>query len=275
MQRTYNTNNYELEFYESIGSYTSYISCVLHLLQAVVVPFKYSSDFSTRTYKIYKTIYHWENRTNMTKELHETGSYNPFVTICVFFALSFIFQAIEYSYYKKKYYDEVLSIRYIEYAISASVMFATMGVLIGVNDLISVCLLFMSMFATNVLGLAVHFLMTEDCPGFSRYYIPLHICSWTTFAVPFVLLCLQILETSNVSPNIDTRMQMIIWATGGLMFCFGLVQIYDIMQRPDAARKHDRTIHVITVGIMYDVFSIVAKTTLAWLILSLMIEDKI
>jgi hypothetical protein len=229
--------------------------------------------------KVFRTAYTYVSRDNITPQREVVGELNPAAMVCAFWFLSAAFQAgqvwmlLRKNYMKAKLdelnaqepdpetFENMVSLRYVEYSVSASVMFMAMGILIGLDDLSTVCLLFVSMFATNVLGLASH--QALHASGRPMAWI-LHLCGWVTFGVPFALMCESIDRTNRLS-KLDVRMILSIVLVGACMAVFGFLQLAQLLWRWTNR----------TVGMLYDVLSLVAKTVLGWLLLTLMTDGVI
>lgn len=189
----------------------------------------------------------------------KAGDLDPTAVIMVFFLLSALFQAVGYGLSKERRFDEAVELRYFEYSVSASLMFMLMGGIIGMVRLETMALLFVAMFATNMLGLAAHTAESK----LTRWVF--HLAGWVTFAVPFILMVHSLAETDAASAEkLDPKLWGVVAGAGGLMAAFGAVQVYDLAWRPD--HKRDLEAHFARVGAAYDVLSFADKATLAGLI---------
>lgn len=259
------------------------ITLVAHFAQSITVavlnPTLVSGVNITRFAYVYRSRLDYDVKREIMFE------YKPVNAIIIFFALSFIFQAIEMYYYWQRKYEQTVEIRYVEYALSASVMFATMGAVSGMVELSTVMLLGATMFGTNILGLCAHVLF-----DFNRWFgVFVHLSGWVTFGVPFGIMVEAIARTNSFL-ELDIRQIIAVYVVGAAMCVFGFVQVYDFVFRPkdseDAAllpQKDDnkstgetfRSRHFYWVGSFYDFLSLVAKTLLGWSILGLIIDQQI
>lgn len=166
--------------------------------------------------------------------------------------------------------------RYIEYSISASIMLICIAGETGITDIYTSSAMFGLMFATNILGFAVHEMVGSGVNALSCVVV--HIASWLVciLAYSFVMYSFYLVTDDTVSrrPELKDAMNVvtgIVWTMCAMFLSFGLVQVYDIWvrlfihSRKAPAEVTDHHLH--KVAMTYDVLSFSAKTILAWMVL--------
>lgn len=231
------------------------LTALLHFVQAMVV-FSFSFPGSEKT--VYRTSYIYRARTDIVPVREPHGVLAPDLIVACFFLLSSGFQLIQCFIFLSKNFEDSVLWRYIEYSVSASLMFLLMGLLIGIDELIALVLLFTIMFATNMLGLAAQAAATEEL----RWL--LHVAAWITYALPFALMCSYIARTDELS-GLSVRILLSVYFVGALFSLFGVVQLLHF-----ALGLSERT-----VATCYDILSLLAKSTLGWIVVSLMTDHVI
>jgi hypothetical protein len=220
--------------------------------------------------------------------------------IAAFFVLSSIFQAIG-GYILGDVWGSRL--RFIEYSFSASIMIIAIGVEAGIRDLYTLEMMFILTWVTMILGLLAEIISTvlssdpsiaDRDPilqiwGIWSWLIP-HVAGWVTCVAayaPIIDVFVQSSTRSDVSA--PGFVHVIVSLQFALFSCFGFVQMYSLVKKTyiimtiqgsfrkyaavgggEEAQDYYRDLYALadTVEKAYVTLSFVAKTLLAWLILS-------
>lgn len=189
------------------------------------------------------------------------------VVVMLFFLFSFMGQ-VSVLYYLDGLGDLSASIssRYVEYAVSASTMYVAIGIACGISDLYTLWHLALAMFSTNVIGLAVHLLMRANAQR--AWVVPLHLASWLVCAGSYATVLWSFVDAIDpLDFGAKDFVKGIVFSQMVLFCCFGLVQIYDVVQVLGTLKDPNDANHLWWVATLYDVFSVVAKLLLGALIM--------
>jgi len=222
------------------------------------------------------------------------GSIDIRCLICLFFAFSFIFQALDIGFetYTTKNVSPRL-LRFVEYSISASIMIMAIALQVTIIEVYTLCFMFILIFATNILGLFAESLVfivetTElsniyaspglPMPPMFWWTIP-HALSWTTCLVGYAPLIDAYLTSTGCSDRTPPGfVDVIVFLECSLFTCFGFVQLYSLVMktrlllRTNTPSKgeltHESKQITYQADFAYIILSFTAKTLLAWLILA-------
>lgn len=212
--------------------------------------------------------------------------------IFTFFVLSAIFQFLasfvtNQSPANFDLYSERL--RYVEYSVSAAVMIICIGIESGVASVHTLLAMFVLTFATMIFGLLADLLseFSVQCRHLfeqgSPYYDPAisffgawlwlipHLAGWVTCIVAYVpILDTYLSAVAESDVKAPDFVNVIVFQQFGLFLCFGFVQSYALVSRTWVNDRNDPQLIKIRAyaSRAFIVLSFVAKTLLAWLVLS-------
>jgi len=136
--------------------YFNYIAAVLHAVQALAV-LLLSKDFTLPITGGYLNF----NETTLQLESANTDLFTISLPalIVAFFFLSSLFHLIIATVYNKRYNSDlekgVNKLRWVEYALSSSVMMVAISLLVGIYDLMSLVMIFALTALMNLMGLVM------------------------------------------------------------------------------------------------------------------------
>jgi Heliorhodopsin len=153
--------------------------------------------------------------------------------------------------------------RLIEYSISASIMAVSIAIETGITDLTSLSSMFFLMWSCMIFGLISETLAHSI--DLTNAWIA-HLAGWVPFLAAYIPIINSFIQSDRIADkNVKAPgfVIYIVWGEFFLFGCFGLVQSYYLstkITRPNYARYTSEWIFL--------TLSIVAKTLLAWLVLS-------
>ena len=249
---------------------------------------------------------YWIERSNIA-----SGYLDVRYIIVAFFSLSAIFQTVGGFMYDN--HGWMSRLRFIEYSFSASIMVMGIAVEAGIQDLYMLQAMFILTWVTQILGLIAEYfsLLSEKmhllpydplfsgCFGEWSWMVP-HVAGWATCLSAYGPILDVFLQSSSRSEiSAPGFVKVIVFLQFCLFTCFGFVQYYSLYHRtliiqgyyvPDWVTtmhqmndgglidnsKEDRLASLADlVDRAYIILSFVAKTLLAWLILSPILTSSI
>ena len=263
------------------------VTGLLHFVQFVVVFMLLFLNENIKsgkgTFKLYyavKKFNYVEATANTTANVTTNYEYKTAVwwdipaAIVVFFALSSVMQLIETIVYgDRKHILVNIRLRYFEYAVSAAVMIICIAIEVGIQDLYLLLCMAILISATNMLGYAVDVLQESLAPATSVWIS--HGVAWVTCLTPYAMIgtAYGVNVSNNRSPPLFVH--GIVFSMF-VQFCsFGFVQVWDMYerQRQYSLVNKDPLNHLEKVAQYYDILSLTAKTTLAWLVLAPIMQN--
>ena len=171
--------------------------------------------------------------------------------IFTFFLLSCLFQALDgclgtYTGAATSHGPRLL--RFVEYSFSASIMAIAIALEMGINDIYTLCCIFIIIFATNILGLIAESLVyiienskndllaPGACPGLFihpiYWWTVPHFLSWIICLVGYApLLDAYISSTACSDKTPPGFVNVIVFLEFCLFICFGLIQLYSLSSK--------------------------------------------
>lgn len=240
------------------------ITCVAHFLQCTAVMYIYQDHrnnyYEHGLFDIYKQIF--VLRLNAW-EPHHLFTLDVRLAIALFFYLSFTFQLI--SLYIDDM-DAAVRLRFLEYSLSASTMVICIMCLCGIQDWYTLLTSALCIFATNIMGLAVHSLEFDN--GSKDVALLTHFAAWLPCSAPFYCAITSFYDALDQVPELGSRVNIIramMFTMAFLFLCFGAVQLRDVLvgsilytQTPERLEN---------MAIAYDMLSLMAKSILAWMVM--------
>ena len=205
------------------------------------------------------------------------------IMIAVFFFLSFGFQILN-GEITTRMPDFPRIVNYVEYSISSSLMVMIMAVNVGIIEIYTITSLAGLFFGMNILGACTEMIFdlcaSSNTPmSKTKYYVALpHCAGWVLFlfaVVPILYQYILIQQCSNT--GVPAHVHLAIALQVGLFGVFGLVQafsityrVYNICHSDEIRYAKDKT------DLANILMSLVAKTTLAWTLISpgLTVKDE-
>ena len=184
------------------------------------------------------------------------------LSIFFFFMLSGAFQLYQVYYLAhsplcKIYY------RYIEYSLSAALMIICIGIEVGIRDIQVLFLLAGYVSTLCWLGYIADIIQELSSDQSLKWYP--HSLAWFCNFSVFSIILTAYGTSIYVNGKPPWFVHMILFTMLCLFSVFGLVQWYDFRHRNLRWRNFDE--HCEYVGKLYDLLSLTAKSSLAWLIL--------
>ena len=217
-------------------------------------------------------------------EYNMPGAYvNTPALICVFFALSCVFQ-IWNGQVLNHNQDAPRVIHYLEYSLSSSLMMVVLGVNVGIFELYQLIGLWGLFFGMNMFGACAELLcylvermdgeiLKTKALGVSVYRLWLlpHVAGWGLFLMAFVPVFVKFCISCVCSePTMPWFVILGVCIEGTFFVLFGCVQVFGLWFRMGAAEMKNKALVECIIGKMdmcNIVLSFVAKTSLAWLLL--------
>lgn len=225
------------------AQFFGFVSASIHFIQALIVGILIivNKDLlaDSRTFHITLETTHWDtiNRTHFMEPPEKVMGFQVPVAAMGFFLLSGTFQLVANSVFA----NDILSnirVRYIEYSISAPLMFVIIALEVGIHDGYSLICLTMLISLTNVLGLLSDFMQVEN-PNSDLFWVP-HGLGWWTCISSYFLIYISYLYNIRVNGNPPWFVHVIVVFMTLLFISFGAVQSYDLTAR----MKHSRGMSV-------------------------------
>lgn len=246
------------------------ITCIGHILNClgVLIVIVTNDSIKNGVGRIRTVITYQRFFANKTYPLEwvGAGTFDIPWAIFAFFAISALAQCSELYVMtavtrdrerSKEAVAKTIRMRYVEYSVSAAIMLVCIAVEVGMCDVIALILIAVSMFATNLFGLAADIFFA--CKKADIGWI-MHIVGWITVILPYMLLLSQFQYLVRISDRKPPDFVYGIVFSMAVMFCsFGIVQFLDFWKWGVWNRE--------TIAQWYDILSLVAKTLLGWLVL--------
>lgn len=263
------------------------ITSALHFIQALLVRALSATITQTKTtpfggvqFSVVKQVIGFDrNTSSISFATKDEGSYDVVNLIVSFFFLSAIFQSAAVSL-------DWRWLRFIEYSFSASIMLVCIALESGVRDLYTLRCMAVLMWITQLLGLMAEFishLSLRVREGIEWHWVLPHTAAWVTCLAAYAPAIDAFIENQDKAPDF---VRWMVYLELLLFMSFGVVQLYGLARKSmmesvivyvechshghlvegaDAAALDsiDRTCEY-----AYTTLSLVAKTLLAWIVLS-------
>ena len=236
-----------------------------------------SAFFDHGRFPLSKTVRTFKNNLVTTTQI-TSGTIEVPIIILFFFILSACFQGAAAFYYRGR----SGYLRFVEYSLSASIMMLAISAETGITDAYFMQSAFVLTWATQILGLTAELSQTTQRPYL--WVLP-HCAAWVTclsaYLPSFDAFFLSTSLSDKQPPAYVTALVVIQMI---LFICFGIVQALSLTQKAVWYRRlychqnyiiqnftynFDMEIERIEVATesLYIILSLVAKTSLAWIIL--------
>jgi hypothetical protein len=275
-------------------------AALLHLGQAVAVLCivayldhrdEGSKRFFKGEFRLYKQVAAWHqggngtvansNNYTITMESHDVGALDVRYAIFAFFLLSALFQgyASYWSVSEETFQDLSSDLRYVEYAVSASVMLLCIAVETAVVQIYTLVALFALSVTTMLLGR-----LAQECfelakvakTGYWLWLFP-HLLGWVTCVTAYAPVLDSFVSAVNGSSELKppTFVYCIVALEFALFVSFGGVQLWELWSCASSLERSGWVDPSTRQGAtrMFIYLSLIAKTLLGWLILSPILAD--
>jgi hypothetical protein len=269
------------------------ITAALHCIQALLVRALSSTITQTKPtpfggvqFSVVKQVIGFDRNTSSVSFVTKDEGYYDVVNLIVcFFFLSAMFQSAAVSL-------DWRWLRFIEYSFSASIMLVCIALEAGVRDLYTLRCMAALMWITQLLGLMAEFishLSLRVREGIEWHWALPHAAAWVTCLAAYAPAIDAFIENQDKAPDF---VRWMVYLELLLFMSFGAVQLYGLARKSllesvvvyvechshghlvegaDAAGLDsiDRTCEY-----AYTTLSLVAKTLLAWIVLSPMLAAR-
>lgn len=265
----------------------SIITAALHFIQALLVRALSATISQTKTtpfggvqFSVVKQVIGFDRNTSSISFVTKDEGYYDVVNLIVcFFFLSAMFQSAAVSL-------DWRWLRFVEYSFSASIMLVCIALEAGVRDLYTLRCMGVLMWITQLLGLMAEFishLSLRVREGIEWHWVFPHTAAWVTCLAAYAPAIDAFIENQDKAPDF---VRWMVYLELLLFMSFGAVQLYGLARKSmmesvivyvechthghfvegaDAAGLDsiDKTCEY-----AYTTLSFVAKTLLAWIVLS-------
>jgi hypothetical protein len=222
--------------------------------------------------------------TQMVYYNQEYSISTPIMIMC-FFILSWAFQILN-GIYLRTYNTGPYFLQYVEYSISASLTIVIMAVNVGIQDLLTIIMIFALFFGMNIFGAVAEIMMhmAENAGGKNHemyifdlrtmWIIP-HVSGWVLFFFAWTPIIIKFTKTSMcVDPAVPSFITAAVAMESFFYFSFGILQLAIlimrtlILYRPNAKDTAETTKEIknyLNWGTV--ILSFFAKTFLAWILM--------
>ena len=166
-------------------------------------------------------------------------------------------------------------LHYLEYAFSSPLMVMVMAVEVGIVELFVVTSLGGLFFGMNIVGMCAeimtHYAWKIADPVFSGLCYAVHFAGWVLFAMAMIPIWAQFHQVLTCSENGGTPdyVYALIIVESIMFFLFGFLQVATTIEKLSYSKEKSKnfTEMLFKYDCMHAMLSLVAKTTLAWLLL--------
>lgn len=202
--------------------------------------------------------------------------------VCTFFCLSAIGQGVVLLLVdvwdsarwnnREAALNAAISSRMVEYSVSAPVMLVCIALLCHIRDAYTLLGMFLSLQATNVIGLCVHHLLYYGNGDRVVAWFA-HVSSWVVCFLGYSPILFSFgLVMKDIEFDLKPLVVAIVALEAVLFFGFGLVQLFDLCSFPFRAHPYmlvggSNTPRLERMAVAYDLLSLTAKLFLGWAIM--------
>ena len=278
------------------------VAALLHLSQAVAVIclITFTENHSTKNdgmplskgqFQLYKQVASWNENDKLNDSTKLVQAHNQNFTIVLeeqqagridvrygilaFFLLSGLFQGwVSYATEGEEDFQcWSVTMRYLEYSISASVMVLCIAVETAVFQIYTLINMFVLTFVTMILGLLAQTLQTHGW----LWLVP-HLLGWLTIAAAYAPVLDSFLSAARGPVKPPDFVYCIVILEFALFMSFGFVQLHELwsgtVSMIEKGGRLDASISKAATR-WFILLSLTAKTLLAWLILSPIVIDAV
>lgn len=261
---------------KSSPSNFGYIIAGIHAVQAIIVliliqtvlPNKSSTNGVFYTYYSIKTFRNLaSNSTNATTVLpsityHQATEFHLPYAAMSFFIMSAIAQYLQHAWYATDPFQNI-TLKYLEYSISASLMMMMIALVSGIQDILTLVCCAVFVFLCCILGLVAHSVFDDDNLTAWILFGLASVSCLTPYALTFASYGLTIQQQGSPPWFVHT----VVIQQFFMFMSFAGVQAYDFLSRPEPMDKESYYKALEWIVFYYDILSLVAKTTLCWIVL--------
>jgi Heliorhodopsin len=253
------------------------VLCIIVSQQLMHNDINKSTLFNQGSFDLFKTVRIFKNNFVSFQQVSAGTIEVPLIILC-FFTLSACFQGFAACYYEGR----AGYLHLIEYSLTASMMMMAIAAEAGISDVYFMQSSFVLMWATQILGITAELSQTPQRP---YLWILPHCAGWVTcFSayLPSIDSFFAATTLSDKQPPAYVTALLVVQII--LFMSFGAVQALSLMQKAFWYKKlynhHHYQIEVYTYNfdaeiyniatateMFYIILSLVAKTSLAWIIL--------
>ena len=263
------------------------ITAALHFIQALLVRALSSTISQTKPtpfggvqFSVVKQVIGFDRNTSSISFVTKDEGYYDVVNLIVcFFFLSAMFQSAAVSL-------DWRWLRFVEYSFSASIMLVCIALEAGVRDLYTLRCMAVLMWITQLLGLMAEFishLSLRVREGIEWHWVFPHTASWVTCLAAYAPAIDAFIENQDKAPDF---VRWMVYLELLLFMSFGAVQLYGLARKSMMesvivyveCHSHGHLVEGAdaagldsidkTCEYAYTTLSLVAKTLLAWIVLS-------
>ena len=213
-----------------------------------------------------------------------TGSLDLEAMIAAFFFLSFAFQfAVGTVFWKRAAamlkLRAMQPFRFLEYAVSASLMTLIFAVLVGIEEVSQLWLLFISMAVVMLLGLIQEYQLTfkRSFPALTKfeYFIP-HLVGWIAFFAPVCTFITKFSLSISNGPSKPPDWVYAIYASQFIIFgSFGITQLAQQIRLYNNYADEAKCARIaLQSEFTYIFLSLSAKSVLAWILYANLLAES-
>ncbi len=265
----------------------SIITAALHFIQALLVRALSATISQTKTtpfggvqFSVVKQVIGYDQNTSSISFVTKDEGYYDVVNLIVcFFFLSAMFQSAAVSL-------DWRWLRFVEYSFSASIMLVCIALEAGVRDLYTLRCMAVLMWITQLLGLMAEFishLSLRVREGIEWHWVFPHTAAWVTCLAAYAPAIDAFIENQDKAPDF---VRWMVYLELLLFMSFGAVQLYGLARKSMMesvivyveCHSHGHLVEGAdaagldsidtTCEYAYTTLSFVAKTLLAWIVLS-------
>lgn len=257
------------------------LAAFAHLGNAIAMLIIYAIEQKDSIFKLTTSYPLWQQVSDnfkITTETLHVSDISLHWTIFTFHLLSFIFQIgalIPQYQYIQKVKNGTNPLRFIEYALSASLMLISIALLTGITDIVILILMCVANAACMFCGAAAEYLKTKTGKKENQQHIiqriqmATHIVGWVCILAAYMPILLSFFVANSQAEKNGGRtapwfVDLILGAQCLLFMSFGFVQL---LQLYGTQIPYLRFIGQNS-EIAYTALSLIAKTLLGWLIYS-------